>query len=399
MSKGFIRISFRFFFGILLCLTVLAERVWSEPPPGLEKINKPIQKHESDLERLQRGMQIHLGKLQVIGEQEFTLLDQVERLDKSLSLQKIRLDVMVERLNSQEELLIIKKRELKIAEQNMARVKVHLEKRLRSYYLMGKTGVLNVAFSSRTLPDLMLLNDSFMTLINYDKKLFESYRESIEQLTQARDAHEKEGILLNEFIANAVVQQQELDSLLAEKKELLRKVKTQKILQEQALTELKKAEEELRTTLARLKQKRDSTLKGFVLNKGKMPPPVKGKIIRRFGEAKKGEEIDSGPSQGIAIDAVDGSAIKAIFTGRVIFAGYKKGFGNMVIIDHGLSYYSITSRMEKINVIEGQAVEGGDIIGIAGDIATLFQKGVYFEIRNETEPLDPLDWITMSTLR
>ena len=128
-------------------------------------------------------------------------------------------------------------------EKNKAKVKEHLQKRLHSYYLMGKTGILNVTFSTRTLPDLMLFNDSFMTLLDYDKVLFDQYRETIDQLTQARDAHEKESILLNEFIANAVKQQQELDILVVEKRQLLEKVKTQKILHEQAVKELKKAEE------------------------------------------------------------------------------------------------------------------------------------------------------------
>lgn len=306
---------------------------------------------------------------------------------------------MVERLNTQEDLLVIKKRDLKLAERNKVRVKNHLEKRLRSFYLMGKTGVLNVTFSSKTLPDLMLFNDSFMTLIEYDKTLFDSYRESIGQLTQARDAHEKESVLLNEFIASAVEQQREIDSLLVEKRKLLKKVKTQKILHEQAISELKKAEQDLRVTLTELKKKRDYTIKGFVLNKGKMPPPVQGKLLRRFGEAKNDEGINTGLSQGIAIDAPNGTTIKAIFAGRVLFTGYRKGFGNMVIIDHGSSYYSITSRMEKIIAQEGQEVTGGDIIGSAGDIATLFEKGVYFEIRKDTEPLDPLDWISMKGLQ
>ena len=126
-----------------------------------------------------------------------------------------------------------------------------------------------------------------------------------------------------------------------------------------------------------------------------MPAPVKGKLLRRFGEIYEGEGIETGRSQGITIDAPNGAAIKAIFAGQVIFAGYRKGFGNMVIIDHGLNYYSITSRMEKIIVKEGQIVSDGNIIGTAGDIATLFNKGVYFEIRHDTEPIDPLDWISL----
>jgi septal ring factor EnvC (AmiA/AmiB activator) len=394
MKIGFDKVTILLFLIMLTAAISITEQGSCETT-GLEKIDKPIKENELNLKKLQSGMKIHLGRLQIIGEQEFNLLDQIERLDKSLALQKIRLDVMVERLNSQEELLVIKKRDLTFAQKDKKKVREHLEKRLRSFYLMGKTGILNVTFSTRTLPDLMLFNDSFKTLLDYDKMIFDEFRESIKQLTLARDAHEKESILLNEFISNAVEQQQELDSLLDEKSEFLKKVKTQKFLHEQTIKELKKAEVELRNTLIKLQQKRNYTIKGFVLNKGKMSAPVQGKILIRFGESKEGADLDTGRSQGITFDAPNGAAIKSIFAGKVIFAGYRKGFGNMVIIDHGLGYYSITSRMEIIKIKEGHVVANGDIVGTAGDIATLFEKGVYFEIREDTKPLDPLEWISL----
>ncbi len=394
MTRSCFRTISFFFLCVQLAAVTLPEQAFCETP-GLEKIDRGLQKNESDLERLERGMQIYLGKLQVIGEEEFDLLGEIERLDKGLALQKIRLEVMVERLNSQEELLAIKKRDLKLAQEEMVKVREHLQKRLRSYYLMGKTGILNVTFSTRTLPDLMLFNDSFMALIDYDKRIFDAYRESISQLTLARDGHEKESILLNQFIADAVEQQQELDSLLAEKSELLKKVKTQKTLHEQAVKELKKAESELRGTLAQLQKKRDYTLKGFVMSKGRMPPPVQGRVLTRFGEPRDSGALGTGPSQGITFDAPNGAPVRAIFAGRIIYAAYRQGFGNMVIIDHGLNYFSITARMEKIGVKEGQSVEAGETIGSAGDIATLFEKGMYFEIRYDTEPLDPMEWITI----
>ena len=70
----------------------------------------------------------------------------------------------------------------------------------------------------------------------------------------------------------------------------------------------------------------------------------------------------------------------------------------MVIIDHGMDYYSITSRIEEISVKEGDIVEEGDVIGTTGNIATLFEKGLYFEIRHGTQPVDPLEWISREGL-
>lgn len=349
--------------------------------------------YETSIQRLQSGIDIRLGKLQIAGQQEFDLLGEVERLDQEFSLQLVRLKVMQERRDSQTELLTVKLRELEEAITNIVKVKQHLQVRLRAFYLTGKTGILNVAFSTRTLPDLMLFTDSFKRLLAYDRTLIDRYRQSIEQLTLATEAHRQESALLDEFIAGAVEQQQKLDGLLTEKKGLLKKVKTEKVLHEQALREMRKAEADLEQTLAVMQQEKSFDEQGFVQGKGKMAPPVSGTLIRRFGETQEDKVIS-----GIVIEAGNGAEISAIAAGRIIYSGYRRGYGNLVIIDHGMDYYSITSRMEKIKSQPKDTVNAGDVIGYAGDVATLFDKGVYFEIRHNTEPEDPLNWITMQGL-
>ncbi|HHO49042.1 MAG TPA: hypothetical protein ENN06_11425 [Desulfobacteraceae bacterium] len=352
--------------------------------------SKPVEQHESKMRKLQNSIKIHLGELQIVGEKEFQLLDEIERIDRDLSLQKVRLDVMRERQATQQVVMGVKLRELESARAKMNDVRQHLQSRLRAYYLMGRTGLLNVIFSTRTLPELMLLNDAFASLLEHDLAIVNNYRQAIDRLSLASEEHDRESRMLTEYIAETVGEQSKLDAMLDEKRELLKKVKTRKVLHEQALHEMRKAEEDLGKTLVHLQQKKAVELRGFDLKKGEMVPPVSGTLVQLFGR----EDENNVVSSGIAIDARDGSAIRAISAGRVIFAGYRQGYGNTVIIDHGSSYFSITARMEKITVKEGDDVVDGHTIGLAGDIATLFAKGVYLEIRRDTVPLDPLEWIT-----
>lgn len=366
--------------------------------PGLARENgedpgRPVARQEKNLQKLQNSITIHLGRLQVVGKREFELLEEIERIDRELSLQKVRLDVMRERQATQQVVIGIKLRELEAAREKMNAVRQHLQARLRAYYLMGRTGILNVVFSTRTLPELMLINDSFTMLLEYDRSIINAYRQAIERLTAVTREHDSESRMLDEYISGTEAEQAKLDAVLDEKRQLLRRVKTEKVLHEQALREMRKAEKELAETLAGLQKEQAVELEGFDRRKGKMPPPVSGTLVQLFGRPD-----GDGISTGIAIDAGDGSAIRAIGAGRVIFAGYRRGYGNTVIIDHGLGYSSITARMEKITVREGDTVSGGEVIGLAGDIATLFAKGVYFEIRSDTEPLDPLEWITREGL-
>ncbi|MDW7772030.1 MAG: peptidoglycan DD-metalloendopeptidase family protein [Desulfobulbaceae bacterium] len=363
-----------------------------------DKIDKPIKRYEKNIQKLQSGIEIHLGKLQISSEKEFSLLEDIESIDKKLALQKIRVAVMEERLESQTTLLEVKIRELHEAQVNREKISSHLLERLRAFYLTGKTGILNVTFSDRTLPELMLFNDSFQNLLSYDRELIEHYRETIAQLELAKESHEQESILLDRYIQSAREEKKNLDSIKKEKEDLLRRVKSEKALYEQALSEMKTAESNLLQSLLELQEKKTYLQQGFVMNKGKMLPPVAGRVVSLFGESH-GDVQDQGTgAMGITIDAENGAPLKSIFDGKVIFAGYKRGYGNMVIIDHGMNYYTITSRMEKISVTEGDIIDEGAVIGQCGDIATLFEKGLYFEIRHNTDPVDPLEWISKKGL-
>jgi septal ring factor EnvC (AmiA/AmiB activator) len=82
----------------------------------------------------------------------------------------------------------------------------------------------------------------------------------------------------------------------------------------------------------------------------------------------------------------------------VTFSGYLRGYGNTVIVNHGYQYYSICSRIERIFAKKGQKVAEGAEIGIMGDTATLMSDGLYFEIRKDSTPLDPLEWLEAAKL-
>ena len=85
--------------------------------------------------------------------------------------------------------------------------------------------------------------------------------------------------------------------------------------------------------------------------------------------------------------------------GVVTFAGYLRGYGNTVIVNHGYQYYSVCSRIERILAEKGQTVREGSEIGIMGDTATLINEGLYFEIRKDSTPLAPLEWLDQSKLQ
>ncbi len=369
-------------------------------PSSTENTRKPFQDYKININKLHQEMTRHREQIAESGEEETNVLDELSAIDSKISQQKHKLTTLKSRLKSQEKLLVLKKKDFEQAEKNKEKGRLHLEKRLRSFYTMGKVGFLNVVFSTKDLPDLLFFNDSFMHLLEYDQSVVLMYRETLAELQRTRDSHELEKSLLNDFIASTATEQKKLNTSRQEKEKLLRRIKTEKSLYKQALREMKKAEKQLTAKLKSIKKKKIDEKRGFILNKGKLTAPLRGKIISRFGEKQDEETPGFNSTNGITIEPPDSvSEVFSIFSGKVLFSGYMRGYGNTIIIDHGLQYFTVTARLDSLAKKQNQRVATGELIGTTGDIATLFEKGLYFEIRQSSKPLDPMTWLDESSFK
>ena len=358
-----------------------------------ENLDKPITTFKINIGKLREEIKTHLEKIKESGKLETDVLEELHQLDERLSLQKHKLETQKERLQTQQHLLKLKTKDMEQARLVKENVRKHLQKRLRSFYLMGKTGFLNVAFSTETLPDLMVFNDSFLRLLNYDQSVVEMYRGTINNLESSKYTLELEEDLLRNFIEQSVVEEQTLNFIKDEKNGLLSRIKKQKSLYEQAVKEMRKAEGELASILVSLKKEKHEQDKGFMLSKSTLPSPVPGHLLRVFNEAPEQENMLSTSNNGISIETEDGARVNAIYNGTVIFAGYMRGYGNTIIINHGLQYFTVTARLEEIDKSEGDVVKGGEQIGSSGGLTSIFEKGLYFEVRHGAEAQDPMEWL------
>ncbi|WP_313951178.1 murein hydrolase activator EnvC family protein, partial [Accumulibacter sp.] len=123
--------------------------------------------------------------------------------------------------------------------------------------------------------------------------------------------------------------------------------------------------------------------------KGTLRLPTKGAITNRFGAARQ----EGSTWKGLFIRAGTGSQVGSIAGGRVVFAEWMRGFGNLLIIDHGSSYLSIYANNDSLLKEVGDEVRGGETIATVGNTGGNPESGLYFEIRHQGKPLDPLAWI------
>lgn len=124
--------------------------------------------------------------------------------------------------------------------------------------------------------------------------------------------------------------------------------------------------------------------------KGRLALPVAGEIVSRYGQSREG----GGPAwKGLFIRAPQGREVRAVGNGRVAFADWLRGFGNLLIIDHGNGFLSLYSNNESLYKQVGELVRAGDVIATVGNTGGQDEPGLYFELRRQGRPFDPLSWV------
>lgn len=128
----------------------------------------------------------------------------------------------------------------------------------------------------------------------------------------------------------------------------------------------------------------------FAKLRGKLALPIAGEIIARYGQSRDG----GGPSwKGLFIRAKTGNDVRAVASGEVVFSDWLRGFGNLLIVDHGDGYLSLYSNNESLYKQPGDAVRAGDSIATVGNTGGQEEPGLYFELRHQGKPFDPMNWV------
>ena len=393
---------------IIFCLAFLflifqagvhAQDIEAERKEKQSQLQVKIQENQIKIRKLQSGIEDQQKGVLQTQEKERSILSDIENLDQNLHKMTRRLSDLDHRMQEQQSLIFSLENQLQEIRTKSTAVQRHVEKRISAYYKLGKIDLMNITFSTRTLPELLRFHDSFQNVIEYDQQVMTDYHKIIRELESTHESLGLEKGLLEEFITQAQSKKEAISQAREEKELLLENVKNQAVLHEQAIEELKSATQNLAESLLKMKKQEKLYDQGFFLNKGRHIAPVTGTISSLFNEERINHFGITRKNPGISMEAEDGEKIHAIFDGKVIYAGYLKGYGNTVIIDHGYNYFSVTSRIERYITAKGARVKKNTVIGIMGSTATILDSGLYFEIRHNDQPLDPLEWLDNKKLK
>jgi len=295
------------------------------------------------------------------------------------------------------------------------RKKREIEQRLTSLYKAGELGALRMFFSAESFPQ-MAENIRYMrSILDNDKRIFAEYNEKIEQLRQLKIALEQDAAKKEGIKKGIALKKREIEDQKGKKAAYLTRVRQDRKSYEASLKELQANAGRLQAMIQRLDalsrrklssrhEKPGSKFKpapelppvpdrGFASQKGHMSLPVRGQVIETFGKHKHPEFNSYTFSKGLSISASAGTEIRSIYEGSVIFADYFKGYGNMVIVDHGGGYFSLYAHASRILKKVGSEVARNEAVAMVGDMDSSKGPMLYFEIRYQGKPVDPAGWL------
>lgn len=357
----------------------------------LVEIKKEIEKKKKDIDDVNR--------------EEKSILGEISEMDKEMKKEEEELNSLnykIETANIDIDNLGKKIGELEVKTEDMSLL---IEKRLVALYKLGGSGYAPVLFSAIDYTDLKRRGKYLTAIIEKDRELFRTYRNNVKALTDNVEEVQERKDDLSLLKGEVSWKKKELKKEKMKREEYLEDVKDKKSSYEKVLEELKESEKRLAALIDRLKEEREkeamkehphtSPASGgyFAGLKGKLPYPVKGTIISKYGNSK--DPIYNNPifNKGIEIKAADGTIFVAVAGGEVIYSDYFEGYGNLIIVDHGDSYYTLYAHANILYKGVGDKVVANDSLGTVGDTGSLKGPCLYFEIRHHKETKNPEGWL------
>jgi septal ring factor EnvC (AmiA/AmiB activator) len=277
--------------------------------------------------------------------------------------------------------------------------------RLVAIYKLSWLGKIYVLASAQSVYDLFQRKKALEYVMAYDENLWKNLMDSKMRLQQLLvDLNEKKAQKLD--VESAYKKQIEAMTREREKRsKILDDIRRKRSLKLAAIESLKQAASDLDQTINALKSEFNRveprpkiSSKDFSELKGLLNMPVKGKIVSFFGPHRNKKYNVVNFQSGIEIKADRGEPIRAVYGGRVLYAKWFKGYGNMIIIDHGDNYYTIYAHAQELFASQGKTVEKGEVVATVGDTGSMIGPSLHFEIRHHGTPVDPLEWIKKAGL-
>ena len=394
---------------LAVVLALLAPAVLAQVP---KRESAEIGDKQQDLQQTQKRLLEERQKAADARKREAGVLSELEGIDRRLSDKRQQVVALDTRLRRAQADVGELQGEIGRLQSRRSGQEDVLGRRLRALYkLQVQGGVLPIVLSGADPVEQAVQLRHLTTLASVDARLIREYRVTSEVLADRKSRVEARGREMASLRSEADQERAEFDQEAAKRRALLAKVQSERAYHDRMVGELSEATRRLEAFIRDLQEKQRRAVAkvpppsrparpapgdagpGFASLRGRLAWPADGRVVAEYGPQVNPRFGTKTFRNGIDIEAGEGSNIAAVFPGQVVYTGWFRGYGNLIIVDHGGEYYTVYAHAADIRVTEGDEVKQGQIIGTVGDTGSLQGPRLYFEVRHEGKPQDPTQWL------
>ncbi|MDA8168998.1 MAG: peptidoglycan DD-metalloendopeptidase family protein [Nitrospiraceae bacterium] len=343
-----------------------------------KKIQNEIKQHQQNLERARR--------------KETSILGELQDMDKSLSGLEKELSANRLKLNGTNARISQTKTEMAGIGQKLNRHQDWLKSKLKAMQRQGRGGDLVMLLGSGDMSDFMRRWHYLQILAVKEKEAFETYKGALAQLREKQAELDSLNSRLKVQEARTAKAEENLNAKRAEKNNLLASVRSEKASHSKMIEELRQASERLLQIIKR-SEEGGYKGKGFRALKGRLSWPVNGVIVYGYGRGTDPRFNTPLFRNGVYIKTAPNAQARAVCDGKVVYADWFKGYGQLVIINHGSGYHTLYANLNEIFLKVGDIIENGAAVGRVGESSMINAPTLYFEVRYKGKPLNPMQWL------
>lgn len=373
-------------------------------PCGGSELDEQIRKQHEQLRKVEKMSAFHSKGLARTRAKEQGYLNELGRLDRAIRVSEEQVRLLNLQIQKNEKELRRLTKELETREKNIIRSQALLNERLRTIYKHGGVAELDLLLSAGDAVELRSLTYMMGRIAESDRQMILKLQKERKALELSRQEVETNKAQLQERRKKVQREVQASKKAAGERQQLLNKVMADKKAHGVALRELEEDQKAIQRTIneyiarkaeeqRHLKEQGKPVVRGPV-HKGRLAWPLEQREISspfgmRFHPVFKTKAMHTG----IDIRAPKGTPVKAAGDGLVLYAGWLRGYGQIVIIDHGKGISTVYAHQSQINVQEGDRVKTGTVIGRVGSSGVSTGPHLHFEVRIQGKAQNPLSYL------
>lgn len=384
------------FFTLVIFAISLPQPACAASKKKLTRKSNTLTSKKREASEIQKALAQKKQIVKEVIKKEQSILSRIEDIDKSIQKKKNELKHYDKRISETETKVSSISKEVKLLDSKLNNKRKYLRERLRILYKQQYGNYALSLISAKDYQDL-IRKSKYISLVAYhDSKIVRKYMSELSFITLKKRNMQALQLTLKKNKTVAQEKKKDLQTARTKKDRLLATIRSKRSTYEKTIKELEESSRKLQSLIQKLEKQRvpkSVVGKGIRASRGHLPWPVSGRVLIPFGKYKDPKFKITVFKNGVELRAKRGETPKSVAGGRVVYADWFKGYGLLLIINHGKGYHSLYGNLSEIFYKTGDILNKRTAVGIVGNSRILNVPTLYFEIRYKGKPIDPAKWL------